>query len=756
MKTQYTLIFIAMVAAIVSCSKKEEPITLSERVVLSASMEYPQTKAALNSEGTKVLWEPGDSINVFYGKVSSKFHATATEVSANTTFTGTLGVDENGIDKFIAVYPYREGNTYDGESVIVEIPDIQIARTGSFDRDAFVTIAASTDHRLQFKNLCGGVAFTVMQANVNKIVFSGSNGEYIAGKAKVTLDDKGVPEITAIIDGRTSIELRAPEGTCFEMGKWYYIAALPNILSSGFTIQFYGKQKTEVKNEKSVSIKRAVWGRIESVDDDSIIFFEDTNFKVYCLSNFDKDGDGEISVSEASLVKIIDVNTDNILSLGGVESFINLQVLLARGSYAFHANNENFVANYENYKGSSSGDNRWPSPGMTIASGQLSSLDISGFKYLRELDVSCNDLSYLDISDGFSLQKVNCSFCNITELVVGDLLLLQTLQCAGNQLVSLDVSTSTGLIALECYANQLKAINLSCNKELTSLRCSNNQLSSLDINRNTSLRLLECENNLLSSIDLAENERLSYFTCWNNLLTSIDISNCIFLEMFWCGDNLLSDLDVNSNLLLTSLSCNGNQLSSLNVSNNMALVSLDCSGNQIQTLDVSNNTKLRQLSCRDTRLSSLELSYNTCLTYLDCGDNLLSELDLSNNLELESLSCSNNRLSTLDLSNNTELLSLWCSENRLTSLNTNSNFKLSDLWCDYNLLSSLDLRNNTALTQLWCHNNLLTSLDVSNNEALSTLSCGNNPYLAELWLKNGQTFDSLLSYDSNITTIKYK
>lgn len=77
MKTQYTLFFIAMVAAIVSCSKNEEPITLSERVVFSASMEYPQTKAALNSEGTKVFWEPGDSINLFYGKVSSKFHATA-------------------------------------------------------------------------------------------------------------------------------------------------------------------------------------------------------------------------------------------------------------------------------------------------------------------------------------------------------------------------------------------------------------------------------------------------------------------------------------------------------------------------------------------------------------------------------------------------------------------------------------------------------------------------------------------------------
>ena len=55
--------------------------------------------------------------------------------------------------------------------------------------------------------------------------------------------------------------------------------------------------------------------------------FEDLDFKAYCISNFDTNGDGVVSQTEAATVTHIDVSRCNISSLRGVEFFINLLVL---------------------------------------------------------------------------------------------------------------------------------------------------------------------------------------------------------------------------------------------------------------------------------------------------------------------------------------------------------------------------------------------------------------------------------------------
>ena len=58
----------------------------------------------------------------------------------------------------------------------------------------------------------------------------------------------------------------------------------------------------------------------------------DANFKAYLVANFDTNGDGEISSSEAKQVTYINVNTDNIYSLDGIEYFTNLTYLRCDGS----------------------------------------------------------------------------------------------------------------------------------------------------------------------------------------------------------------------------------------------------------------------------------------------------------------------------------------------------------------------------------------------------------------------------------------
>ena len=58
-----------------------------------------------------------------------------------------------------------------------------------------------------------------------------------------------------------------------------------------------------------------------------IVEIPDTNFKTYLLENFDKNSDGNISISEAKAVKSINCSGKNIENIIGIEKFENLESL---------------------------------------------------------------------------------------------------------------------------------------------------------------------------------------------------------------------------------------------------------------------------------------------------------------------------------------------------------------------------------------------------------------------------------------------
>ena len=60
---------------------------------------------------------------------------------------------------------------------------------------------------------------------------------------------------------------------------------------------------------------------------DEIVVIPDANFKSYLLENFDKNNDGNITISEANAVKAINCAGKNINDLTGIEKFINLESL---------------------------------------------------------------------------------------------------------------------------------------------------------------------------------------------------------------------------------------------------------------------------------------------------------------------------------------------------------------------------------------------------------------------------------------------
>ena len=477
------------------------------------------------------------------------------------------------------------------------------------------------------------------------------------------------------------------------------------------------RKGTVVVKQKNGDLEGVITIRQEA---EGFVEFEDANFKAYCLSNFDIDKDGEISMTEARMIEYISVLTEDITSMKGIEHMPNLIKLYCIGF------------EYD---------------------GQLKSLDVSNNTSLTLLWCEKNQLTSLDVSNNVLLTDLRCAKNKLTSLDVSNNTALSYLSCSDNQLTSLNVSKNTQLSFLSCARNQLTSLDVSNIATLEQLSCSVNKLTSLDISDNASLSNLRCDDNLLTGLDVSKNTALKWLYCSNNQLTNLNVNSNTALTDLRCGSNQLTSLDV-SRLSLTYLSCEKNQLTNLVVSNHTELSYLYCNDNQLTSLDVSKNNGLLLLTCEGNQLTSLDISNNPKLENLSCGYNQLTSLDISNNPKLEYLSCRYNQLTSLDVSNSRYLQNLYCDSNKLSVLRVDSNTSLNVLSCSGNLLSSLDVSKNYSLEKLACTTNYLTTLDVSNNTKLSILYCQYNPYLTEIWLKTGQTISDF-QYDKDVATIKY-
>lgn len=266
------------------------------------------TRTALRNGG-QVLWGPSDEIDIYYGTSSQgRFVSLNTGLSASTEFVGDL---ENYVysesSSYLAVYPHSVSNRFDGNTLTVELPDVQKARGGTFDSNLFISIARSSNSDLYFYNLCGGVEFSVDEPDVKAVTFRGNDGEILAGKVKVLLDENGKPYVSEVVDGKTEITLDAPGGGSFKKDSLYYIVALPAVLEKGFTLTFKKQPGGAVRvSEKTVEVKRSVWGTLyradKGVEYDRPIEFSDPEVERVCLANWDSDGDGYLLESEAEAV----------------------------------------------------------------------------------------------------------------------------------------------------------------------------------------------------------------------------------------------------------------------------------------------------------------------------------------------------------------------------------------------------------------------------------------------------------------------
>ncbi|MBK8601452.1 MAG: hypothetical protein IPN80_13670 [Flavobacterium sp.] len=181
----------------------------------------------------------------------------------------------------------------------------------------------------------------------------------------------------------------------------------------------------------------------------------------------DTNADGEIQVSEASLITYLDVNSANIASLEGIAAFTNLTSL-------------------------------------RCSTNNLVSLDVTAQTNL--LYLYCNNNTLLSLT-GLSplLNWLDCSFNQLTSLSTFSQVNLGGLQCNNNLLQELILPNSSTNPYTDASYNQLTTIDLSSIANLQQLILSHNNLTAIDFNHPSGI----VNNSDISYLDLSYNPLVS-------------------------------------------------------------------------------------------------------------------------------------------------------------------------------------------------------------------------------------------------------
>lgn len=201
----------------------------------------------------------------------------------------------------------------------------------------------------------------------------------------------------------------------------------------------------------------------KEIPDRGDVEIPDPVFRAYCLRNFDRDGDGALSSSEARLIRRVNCRGMEIHSLAGIERFPNLDSLVC---------------------------------------------------------MDCHSLKELDVSANRSLRVLICHNCDLGTLDLSFNPALKTLGCSGNtRLGVLNVGNNPNLTLLSCFNMNLRTLNVSRNPRLDTLICGGNKLFSLNVTRNCELVWLDVSQGWAWSrtekLDVSYCPKLQHLQCEN-------------------------------------------------------------------------------------------------------------------------------------------------------------------------------------------------------------------------------------------------
>lgn len=342
---------------------------------------------------------------------------------------------------------------------------------------------------------------------------------------------------------------------------------------------------------------------VSGIANAQIINFPDANFKNVLLSanasnqiaygvsgytNVDTNGDGEIQVSEASVITILQFQSASIVDLTGIENFTNLANL---GCYSNTINNFN----------------------------------LNGLTNLQTINISGNygTNTVFNFSNLPALTNLSFYYSNITSLTLTSLSNVINLNLWGNSnLSSLSVTGLTSLDRLSAWDCTLTNFSLINSPLLSELNLSNSHLNSITITSFPILKKLNLQNNNLTDTSAFSNlNNLEELNIQGNQIPNLVLPSLPALKYFYCGSNGFPTINLLGYPNLRGVAVNNNTISSLDFSNNPLLQQITMDNNPIYNADFSNLTQLSSLSCSGNFMSQLDLSNSPYLTSFNYFNN---------------------------------------------------------------------------------------------------------------------------------------
>lgn len=315
----------------VSCEREKEIKTLTVSIRASISEDVVPSKTSIDKDG-KMFWTDEDDFYVYSindiigGDSPSNFESEIDSPVSSAVFTGNLEIDEN--ETYFALYPgYNHESSFwgdeadgsmNGEFIGYLSPDQYESydSESNFDFSKNMMLAAISEGsvgELFFQNVLSGLKFSFSEAGYTEVSLRGNNGELIAGE--FSLDFEAItnhPIITPLEGSDTNTEVII-SSSGFIVGDWLYLLIFPKSFENGITISFKknGIAAGSIVIESPIEFKRGVWKKVACIDkkidysdfdDNGNIVFADEVVKRLCVNNWDNNGDGEISLSEAEAV----------------------------------------------------------------------------------------------------------------------------------------------------------------------------------------------------------------------------------------------------------------------------------------------------------------------------------------------------------------------------------------------------------------------------------------------------------------------
>lgn len=273
MKNKTFIVVAAAFLTLSSCDNTGSYLDTGRFIIYADREDIQSTKTEIQ-DGTSVVWKKGDAIAVFvYSGATNdikyykryKFVSRNEVSSSRTEFEGDVKLAYEFEDEdYYAVYPYDAASSCENGYLTVNLPSTQVAKAGSFGDDLFISVASSpgNTNKMTFRNVCGGIKFSVDCDDIREVVISNNDGRPMSGTLKIW-DGK-----VESISGSPDLRVISPFGETFAKGASYYAVIPPITFSKGVTIKYItteGKESSPIALPSS-TIDRSVFSRLPDIE----------------------------------------------------------------------------------------------------------------------------------------------------------------------------------------------------------------------------------------------------------------------------------------------------------------------------------------------------------------------------------------------------------------------------------------------------------------------------------------------------------